>query len=430
MNITSPDGAERRLALKTLPFSRKKVEKEVELLCHQIASRDYDNPLTDTDSRQRRMFQTVIPELLEAGWTYEAIWGSDASNIAIPANKALFTKEHRAVYRHTQTRAHREGTEEDLRKYLYEFYVREDRLEKIVVALGLPDLGDFPGSGCLRSTVHFTGIHLGHSKLNLDPVGVEGSRFDYIRLIPPAGMSRDQAVDEFARKISGLSNDCSVSTTRPVGKASRSYELGNAWERALNNPAHWADPEEEYDTEDFKKFATEYFDSISYFPEPSVLGDIVAEQFSNHRGQPLPRFKPLAEFRKHFPKRKWIDQGVKSTLGHVCQIVSASRFSTEADVFKVFIPEWIKNKTVQEANANKKEIFLWIEQPTKVTSLNTVLKNRDDCIESLKAFNTSQLRNEVGLGLIRGVVFPKHLDLPSDSHVAYEWNDDQDFEVS
>lgn len=412
----------------TLPFKRGSVGSDVEnIWCKRIASLGYDDPWNDTDSRQKRMFREDITELVEAGWKPGIETSSDASKIAIPANKSLFGEKQAEVYKHTQTRASREGDEQDLRDYLYEFYVRGDRLEKMPVALRIPELGDFPGSGCLRSLVHYTGIHLGYSGLDLEPVGVEGSRFDYFWLEPPEGMSLNEAVDIFTTKISSRSNDDSVSKVRSKNKADRAIELERAWERACLNPNHWASLTASF--EDKKKYAIEeHFPNISYQPEPSVAGDIINDAFAGHRGQPI---DPLSDielsqvFSQLFPRRKWAEGSSKSRYTY--KKVSASRLLTMDGVVKVQQPENWKNNSIQDAKLAAKEVYAVIMQPPKVTSQNTVSEYTSACLKAIREYNLHPMREEQGYPLYRGLLFLKHLDLPSDVHKAYEFADNDEF---
>lgn len=414
----------------TLPFKRGGVGSDVEnIWCKKIASLGYDDPWNDTDSRQKRMFREDIRELVdEGGWTCGLETSSDASEIAIPANKSLFGVKQAEVYKHTQTRASREGDEQNLRDYLYEFYVRGDRLEKIPVALRIPGLGDFPGSGCLRSKVHYTAIYLGHSGLGLEPVGVDESRFDYFWIQAPEGMSQNEAVDIFTTRISSRSNDDSVSKVRAKNKADRAIELERAWERACSLPHHWASLSASF--EDKKKYAIEeHFPNISYYPEPSVAGDIINDAFAGHRGQPIDHLSDaeLSQvFSQFFPRRKWVEGSSKSRYTY--KKVSASRLLTMDGVVKVQQPENWTYDNIQDAKLAAKEVYAVITQPSKVTSHNTVLENIKSCLEAIKEYNVHPMREEQGYPLYRGLLFLKHLDLPTDVHQAYEFSDDERFE--
>ena len=369
-------------------------------LGYKIASFGYNDPNTDSDRRQRRIFEYIFGTLMpKYGFKVELKTKvEDLTNLA----KNKDWQAH--IYKYLQPRASREG--EDLDSLVMEFYVELRQRLRIPVNLFYKQT-TFPLSGNRRMKAHYRALH------EKDELGFElstdESLCDYIQITPPEGMPEKQVI-RLVRKISIISNDDTMAQTREKTLADRELELRGEYE------LEWK--ELNLDREQFADRAREYFKQQQYTPAPSTLGDLINRVLQEKRGHLVDRLTQEdieIMYARFFPTEEWLSE---PSSYYYCTTRASSTFE------KPFVP-YIEASSYFEGQGlpiSRPTLNFVVTRAKTMTNVDSIEKNEVFVLEQMTKFNLNSVAIAAKMPLVERVIFPQHINHELDIDTAYTWS--------
>ena len=355
-----------------------------------IADLGYKNPSTDTDERQRAIWQILKDE----GLSLEICIKYDCKNLGSRESN---------YYKFFQTRS---PGEEDITEFYEEFYVLKKRRKRII--FGMMIAGEFfVFLGNKRVRAHEMGIEKGHESL-CDIVIID-------RHSPMTDIEKCALAHRLAR-VGNKQQD----TTRDETEADYEYQLKVAFELQCKIDPSTQQWSEEQQVEWGKQWIIENISSdYGHASRKSRLTRLVNGAFSaNGRGASLP-----------MPSDKDIDKQFKLHYGQD-EIWDPS--STKVTMVKVgsrhdLLVQTLYNNWKDREEPSKARKTCWVvarmgdNLDTKITQQNTVLKKRKSVLENIAKYNINPNHIFGGYHLIKRVLFAKQMN--TDDYEAWEWNE-------
>ena len=373
----------------------KNIEKQ--RLIKAIEARNYNNPWSDPDGRQEKIFEHIL-SLLDKGYT----WRFDTSMGLESLAKNSASTEY--IFGVLQPRNEKSGDKEGVSQYSHEFYILQRRLHRVIVMAEV-ESNLYTLAGGKRTAAHIEGMKQGFQ-----------SRCDAVVLVPPSDIPLSEALRDL-KYISDVSNADSEDKTRPMDMASYANSLRSQWDLDCQDPAHWASENVQNISETkIRKWAKAFLKDIySYEPVDSTFSNIFNQVFSPDRGQVWETSKD--EIKKlwsdNFPNQDWVEE---PTNGQYCQMVAYTRLKRSP--FPPLNNEWFKRDSF---SPTRDEVGIVLTLESITDSIETVLDQKAQALTWLSEYNRNANYAQSGASLVTRVLMPSHINHPADLLTAVEW---------
>ena len=373
----------------------KNIEKR--RLIKAIEAQNYNNPWSDTDVRQEKIFEHIL-KLLDKGYTWRFDTSMDLKKLA----KNNISTEY--IFSVLQPRNEKSGDKEGVRQYTHEFYTLQRRLLRVIVMAEI-ESSLYTLAGGKRTAAHIEGMKQGFQ-----------SRCDAVVLVPPSGTTLSEILRDL-KYISDVSNADSDDKTRPMDMASYANSLRSQWDLDCENPAHWASKKIlNIPMLKIRKWAKAFLkETYSYEPVESTFTNIFNQVFSQDRGQVWETSKDEMKklWSENFPNQDWTEE---PTNGQYCQVVAYTRL--KRCPFPPLNNEWFKRDSF---STHRDEVGVVLTLESNTDSISTVLEQKAQALTWLSEYNRSPNYAQSSASLATRVLVPSHINHPDDPLTAFEW---------
>ena len=375
----------------------KIVNLEKQKIIKSLTGNKYNDPWSDTDPRQEKIFDHVL-KLLDKGY----VWRFDTSMSLgkLATNNAATEK----IFAIVQSRNEKSGDQEGVTQYTHEFYILRRRLQRTIV-MGEIQSSLYTLAGAKRAAAHSEGMKQGHQ-----------SRCSAIVLTPPSDISLNETLRDF-KYISDVSNADSDDKTRPMDMASYANSLRGEWQLCCSNSAHWAKENVQNISDTKLKLWAKSFlkQTYSYEPVESTFTNIFNQVFSQSRGQvwDVAKEEIKSLWSDTFTNQEWVEE---PTNGQYCKEVAYTGLKREA-----FVPlnnKWFKRPSF---TTQRDEIGIVVNLEPTTDSISTVSDQKDKALKLVAEYNKNLNFAECGSSVVTRILMPSHINHPDDKLRAFEW---------
>ena len=349
-----------------------------------IANSGYNNPATDSDIRQKEIWEYIIKNNLPV----RIVHGYDFTNMAPQDNE---------YYKYFQARRGSEN-KEVVDQYFKEFYEDNEPMKRIPMGFEI-DGELYCGVGNHRSRAHKKGIENGYES--------KGSI-----LIIGDNLTSDQKL-KHGLAIATLSNRKNNDITQGEDEDDIKHQCRMTWDlECQHDPAKTAWIEEEK-----IKWARTWIEKNKYGIDTARISRMANEIFSSDRGQtiPMPETSEIAKNWKRFwPRQIWDPDNQKTIIQKSIQGHDQRFKSMVLHLFEVR-PNFTPKRDEMWAAIRIGRTF-----GADISSLSSLLKERLSFLSFLEKYNTNANYEGAGFPALKQILFVKQTD--HSDYEAYPWN--------